>query len=309
MSTVEEPGSPEGATAAAISATRRARVRWIRGIGIPLLLFTGIAFALPHMLQDYLMYFPRRYQGKPPGPVSLFSRFEPYTTADGLAQWGQRIYPPPGAPHLPAQLPDVYLVFYGNGSLASEMGFFFAPIAVETGAGFFIVDYRGYGFNPGRPTEAGLTADAIGAYDTLKAAGTFQRGVGVIGHSMGAAAALALAEVRHVDRLLLIAPFTSIRDMARETMPLPVALIARDGWPNERRLAGLLARPDGERPSAIAILHGARDEIIPVGMGRRLASLPGPPVELRVLENSGHNDLSSVEIVRFIRGQALTPSG
>lgn len=286
----------------------RPAVRWGRGIGLPLLVFAAFALMLPSLLQDYLMYFPRRYEGAPPGPSAPYSRFETYTTADGLTQWGQRVDAPPGAPQVPADLPGLYLVFYGNGALASEMAFFFRPLAFGTGCGFFIVDYRGYGFNSGRPTESGLTADAIGAYDTLKAAGAFERGVGVIGHSMGAAAALALAEVRHVDRLLLISPFTSIRDMARETMPLPLALIARDGWPNERRLAALLARPAGERPSSIAILHGANDEIIPVAMGRRLASLPGPPIELRVYENCGHNDIfdeAGSDVARFIRGERL----
>ena len=52
--------------------------------------------------------------------------------------------------------PAFYLVFVGNGSTAAELVDSFETLAEETGRGFFIADYRGYGFNDGRPTEASL---------------------------------------------------------------------------------------------------------------------------------------------------------
>jgi uncharacterized protein len=269
------------------------------------LILTLFAFATPVMFQDLMMYFPRRYSMSAPAQGGPFA---PYTTTDGLTQWGYRVSPTRGAVGVGEGLPAFYLVFYGNASLATDMAPLFEHIANHTGCSFFIVDYRGYGFNPGKPNERGMTADAIGAYDTLKAEGAFERGVGVIGHSIGAAVAVALAEARPVDRMLLISPFTSVGAMARATVPWPLSRLARNDWPNDERLARLLARPEDERPAAIGLIHGERDEIIPASMSRELAALPGGNMELHIHERAMHNDIIDFalnDVVRFLRGGPL----
>jgi hypothetical protein len=266
------------------------------------------ALGVPVFFQDSLTYFPRRYPGSPPAEVSPGPGFHAYQTADGLQQWGYRIDPSAGAPSVPEGLPHFYLVFYGNGSLASEVAMFFDYFSRKTGCGFFIVDYRGYGFNPGRPSERGLTHDALGAYDMLKAGGDFEKGIGVIGHSLGGAVSISLAEKRHVDRMLLLSTFTSVRDVARETMPLPIAMVVRNDWPSEQRLGSILRRPADQRPSAIGLIHGARDEVIPAHMSRRLAELPNKGIELLIIDRAAHNDIfdfAADNVVDFLQGHGL----
>lgn len=270
---------------------RSAYANWIAGLGVPAFLIALFGFGMPFFLQDSMMYFPRQYSGPRPSAENPDAPWFAYTTADGVRQWGYRVDPPPGAPEPAADMPAAWLVFYGNATLAVEMADVFEPLSAVTGCTVYIVDYRGYGFNEGRPNETTLTHDALGAYDTLKEEGAFEDGVGVIGHSMGAAVGLALAGERPVDRLLLISPFTSVRELAREYLPLPLALVARNDWPNKDRLQALLQRPEGERPSSIGLMHGGRDEIIPVSMGRDLAKLAPETIQLKVYDNAMHNDI------------------
>lgn len=285
-----KPGRPRGA---------RARPRWMRsiyanviaGAGVPAFLLLLFGCAMPFFLQDSMMYFPRKYPGDPPAAENPAPPWFAYTTADGVRQWGYRVDPPAGAPEPPAEAPGAWLVFYGNATLAVEMADVFEPAVREIGCTVYIVDYRGYGFNEGRPNEKNLTNDALGAYDSLEAEGAFENGVGVIGHSMGAAVGLALAGARPVDRLLLVSPFTSVRELAREYLPLPLAVVARNDWPNKDRLQALLNRPESERPASIGLMHGARDEIIPVSMGRDLAALAPDTIQLKVYDSAMHNDI------------------
>lgn len=277
----------------------KGRPRWMRstyanvfaGAGVPAFLLLLFGVGLPVFLQDSMMYFPRKYAGDPPAAQDPEPPWFAYTTADGVRQWGYRVDPPPGAPEAPADGVGAWLVFYGNGSLALEMADIFEPVAREIGCTVYIVDYRGYGYNGGRPNEKNLTNDAVGAYDSLKAEGALEGGVGVIGHSMGSAVALALAGERPVDRLLLVSPFTSVRAMAREYLPLPLAVVARNDWPNEARLEALVARPEDGRPASIGLMHGAQDEIIPVAMGRELAALAPKVIQMKVYDRAMHNDI------------------
>ena len=84
------------------------------------------------------------------------------------------------------------LVFNGNAGDRS----FRAPLAALSHAGFSVLlfDYRGYGRNPGRPSEAGLLMDARAARAYLAHRGDIAPAHLVyFGESLGAAVAIALA--------------------------------------------------------------------------------------------------------------------
>jgi hypothetical protein len=256
------------------------------------------------LLQNKMIYFPSRYPASfRPGEGAL-AGFHPYTTADGRKQWGFLIEPAKRAEADSGaetgdrasgrgEGPEFYLVFYGNASSAMGEADFYEGLARRTGRGFFIVDYRGYGFNDGKPSEEGLVADALGAYDTLKAEGRFERGVGVIGQSLGGGVAFALAVERPVDRLVTISAFTSIDDMARIAVVWPLYHFAWNHFPNDARLKELLGRPPDRRPARITLFHGRRDEVIPFWMGERLAATPGEGLTFHPVERAMHNDIPS----------------
>jgi len=189
----------------------------------------------------------------------------------------------------------VIVWFHGNAESAAG----YLPLAAGfANAGFdvFLAEYRGYGGNAGRPSEAGLYADGEAALDALSKLGYRPAEVVLVGNSLGTGVAAELAVRRPPALLLLISPFTSAVDMGR-TIAGPLApLLVADRFDTLSKI--------GRVRSPVVILHGALDEIVPVTMGRRLAAAcPGA----RYVEVPGatHNDFPGLPelVVRELRGR------
>ena len=130
--------------------------------------------------------------------------------------------------------------------------------------GFLVVDYRGYGQNGGRSSEAGLYRDAAAAWDAMVAQPEIDSSrVAVYGRSLGTAAALSLALARPVAAVVLEAPFTDARGLARAHYPLVPPFLIRLSLDNARRAKRL------EAP--LLVIHGTRDEVVPFSMGEEIA--------------------------------------
>jgi hypothetical protein len=138
-------------------------------------------------------------------------------------------------------------------------------------AGFavLLLDYRGYGGNPGAPTEEGLAADARAAHQHLVA----ERGVSpdrlvLFGESLGAAVATRLASERPVAALVLRSPFTSLADVGARFYPfLPVGVLLRDRFPVRETVATLTV--------PVHVVAGGADEIVPAAQSRAVAAAAG----------------------------------
>jgi pimeloyl-ACP methyl ester carboxylesterase len=144
-----------------------------------------------------------------------------------------------------------------------------ARALTAAGLDVLLLDYRGYGGNPGSPTEDGLAADARAAHHYLVA----ERGVDparlvVFGESLGTAVATRLALERPVAGLVLRSPFTSLADVGAEHYPfLPVRALLRDRFPI-RDTIGALTVP-------VIVVAGAADEIVPTAQSRSVAAAGG----------------------------------
>jgi uncharacterized protein len=186
--------------------------------------------------------------------------------------------------HAPATGPArnaTVMVLPGNaGSRADRV-----PLARAVAArGFDVVllDYRGYGGNPGSPTEEGLAADARAAHRYL----VDERGVDpgrvlLWGESLGAAVAVRLARERTVGGLVLRSPFTSLADVAAVHYPfLPVRLLLRDRFPVREQVAGVGV--------PVVVVAGGADEVVPREQSLAVADAAGATV----VEVAGarHND-------------------
>ncbi len=108
----------------------------------------------------------------------------------------------------------------------------------------------------------------------------------LMGESLGAAVALWLALQDPPAGLVLQSGFTSLRDMARVHYPWAPAALVGDGFPNLDRIPKLRV--------PVFILHGDRDEIVPVAQGRALYAAAPEPRRLEVIAGAGHNDLVDV---------------
>ena len=215
-------------------------------------------------LLNRLLFFPARRILQTP------ARFEDLTipTADGenLHGWWVRVDEPRGS----------VLLFHGN---AGNIGDRVPHIELLAGAGFNVLafDYRGYGRSTGRPSEAGTYLDARAALDALP-----DRPVIYFGESLGGAIALELALEHPPAGLILQSTFTSIRHMARLHYPFIPRALVPDAYPSLDRIRDLR--------SPLLVLHGSRDEIVPLMDGEALYKAAPDPKRMHTFD-AGHNDM------------------
>lgn len=226
-----------------------------------------------YLAQRSLMYFPDPTHRTPASAALPQAEEVMLTTSDG-----ERLLAWYAAPQ--AEKPLV-IYFQGNGGGLDLRANRFGKL-VSDGTGLLAVNYRGYGGSTGRPTEAGLIADANAAYDYAAARVTPAR-IMLWGESLGTGVAVALASQRPVGRVLLESPYTSIADVAASIYWfVPVRLLIKDTFGSEARIGNVTA--------PVLILHGERDTVVPIKYGERLYAAIRAPKKFVRLPGSGHND-------------------
>jgi hypothetical protein len=186
--------------------------------------------------------------------------------------------------YAPATTKPLTLVFFhGNGDslyTASQI----ADPYIAAGYGFLLAEYRGYSGLPGKPTEAGLYADARAYLYALMAQRVRSEDIILYGHSLGTGVATQMAEEFHVGGLMLLAPFLSIPKMAQVDYPfLPSELLVLDRYENLKKI--------GNVHVPLLIVNGTRDQVIPPSQGEQLFDLANDPRQFHSLPGHGHNDL------------------
>ena len=179
------------------------------------------------------------------------------------------------------------IAYHGNADLAAWV----VPWAVEverlTGWAVLVPEYRGYGGLGGSPDYLSSQRDARATYRLAREElGVDASRIALYGHSLGSAIATELAAEHAPAVLILEAPFTSARDMARG-MLAPVgpawSAIARVHFDTRAKVAQL------DVPTWV--VHGERDGVIPARMGRAVHAAARIPGELLLVRGAGHNDL------------------
>lgn len=206
------------------------------------------------------------------------ARLIDYRSADGIDLRGALV--PAADPAAP-----VAVYFHGNAESAAQNLPFAASLA-ERGIGVFLAEYRGYGGLKGNPTEDGLYADGDAAVSAIRKAGVSPERLVLIGRSLGSGVATELA-VRHPCALLvLISPYTSMVDMGRGLAGPAATLAVPDRYDNLSKITRVQC--------PVVILHGTRDEVIPVEMGRALAAA-APGITFVEVPGASHNDFPGLE--------------
>ncbi len=175
------------------------------------------------------------------------------------------------------------LYFTGNSGNTADRAGKIKPIVAD-GYGVFMLNYRRYGGSGGRPTEKRIAADAVSAYDYLRGLGVTPQDIVLYGESLGTAVATRLSLQRDAQALVLEAPFTSVVDVGRLMWPLlPLGLIMVDQYRTIDRI--------GQVDTPLFIIHGGRDNVIPLDHARRVFHAANEPKTLSVVPRAGHNDL------------------
>jgi len=225
--------------------------------------------------QRRLMYFPDPQRTAPSGEGLAGVEERVLTTPDGerIIVWYGKARP--GQPTL--------LYFHGNAGNLAERADRIRRFMGQ-GWGVYMMSYRGYGGSSGSPTEAANVADARLAYGALVLEGVEPGSIIAYGESLGTGVATRIAAEREVAGLVLESPFTSAADVGAMVYPyLPVRLLIADRYD--------LAKYIPQIRVPLLILHGERDDVIPVSMGREIARIANEPKRLVTFRNGGHSDL------------------
>lgn len=164
----------------------------------------------------------------------------------------------------------------------------------RTGYDVFMMDFRGYGKSTGKiGSEAQLHADILVAWRQIENEYAGRKNV-IYGRSLGTGLATSLVAKLATDEtgpgllsnapalMVLVSPYASLQQIGKELYPWVPDFVMRypmrtDQWLPQVRIPTL-------------ILHGARDELIPVSHARQLKAIR-PETELVILPEANHNDM------------------
>ena len=258
-------------------------IRWVKPLFRWLFLLLGALLMLA-LFQPKLIYHPRSYPtGYQTWKTSSLELLR-YQTAEG----SQTAY------YLPPEnnsVQRVWVLFGGNAGLALDWLGLLAQVS-SAGVGFLLIDYPGYGACEGSASPETIRISTRAAVQAWKREFGLESETSwaTLGHSLGAAAALQFAEDHPVDRIVLLAPFTSLADMVRHLFGGWLVPLLRHPFENRKPLQMVLER---NPVPAILIAHGDRDEVVPVEMARELATLNPKQIEYLEVPDTGHNDILS----------------
>jgi hypothetical protein len=275
--------------AAAMSFRRVPRV-------IVLLLLIGALLVLVWSGQRKLLYFPFGAVPQPAEVALPGAETVAFDTDDGLTlhAW-----------FVPAASPSMRLtviVFNGNGGNRALRAPLAARLADE-GIATLLVDYRGYGGNPGSPSEEGLARDARAARRYVAARTDVDPArIVYFGESLGSGVAVQLALDERPFALILRSPYTSIVDMAAHHYPfLPARWLLRDRFPSLDRIPRVVC--------PLLVIAARHDTIVPSDQSERLYAAATSRKRFLMIEDADHNDYELLAgprvietIVEFLRG-------
>lgn len=247
---------------------------------VPVVVLLVLAWAL----QRRLIYLP---SGRVPAAGSVLPGAEEvsFDTEDGLRLRGWFVPGTAGA---------TVLVFNGNAGNRADRAALAAALG-RAGLSVLLFDYRGYGGNPGHPSESGLAADARAARGYLLSRPDVRpASIVYFGESLGAAVAVGLAAEHPPAALVLRSPFTALADVAQLHYPyLPARLLLKDRYDSLARIR-LVRCP-------LLVVAGGADGIVPAAQSRELHDAAAEPKRYVEIPGAGHNDLELLAGDRLVR--------
>ena len=224
--------------------------------------------ALLYFFQERLIFFPSKLE-----PNHDFSFDQPFEEirldADGtwisglkfLAQsrGSEQIYSDANGERKAKNGAAIF--FHGNAGNLQGWGNY-ARYFTDLGYDFYLFDYRGYGKSGGKiSSQEQLYADADLMMEPVLRE-YYAGEIAVIGYSVGSGLAARTAQKYGAKRLVLIAPYFSLEDLAREKMPFVPKFLIKYKIPTFEFV--------GDFGGPVTIFHGEHDQQIGVDKSRRL---------------------------------------
>lgn len=256
-------------------------MKWI--LIVPAVLYLAVVGVI-YVFQRSLMYAPGHTLETP--AEAGVPEMVPFTaeTSDGLVIESWFAASKTGQPTV--------VLFHGNAGTLDGRAFK-ARVFLDAGFGVLLAGYRGFGRNPGKPTEKGLYADARAALDYLRQYHP-ETGIILYGESLGTGVATHMAyeaansadddESLRIRGLILEAPFTSMAAASAYHYPwLPARLLVWDRFDSIEKIAAIKV--------PLLVLHGARDRTVPIAQGMALFEAATSVKTPVWLDAAGHVDV------------------
>lgn len=230
-----------------------------------LLFYIGFCLLL-FVLQRKFLYFPQ-----PSGAVSGVTEISFTSGGEQLNGWvvneGQKRA----------------LIYYGGNAENIENNIAFFE-AVVPNYSVYLIPYRGYGNSSGEPSEAHLYHDALFIFDRLKVS---HQQISLMGRSLGTGVATYVAVNRQVEKLLLVTPFDSIINVAKDIYWMfPVSLLLQDKFLSINRVKNITA------PTYIFIAEN--DRVISRARSEQLiAQFSEQLMDSVLIRGADHNNIAS----------------
>lgn len=236
-------------------------------IAIAIFIIFYICFGLLISLnQERVVYRPSQQD---------FDTCAQFNAAKKVTHNGTRMYVTPG-------YRGIVVLYHGNGGSACDRAFFAEEI-LAAGYGYIVPEYAGYSNDTRRPTHDLIKKDVQNVIDYL-AQQDIREHI-VIGESIGTGVAAYHVSLVEPERLLLIAPFASLADLAqRRFWYYPTRHLVNNAFDNIELLR------EYQRP--ITIVHGEKDMIVSQSSSKKLYSaLQSLEKKYISVPNVGHNNL------------------
>jgi pimeloyl-ACP methyl ester carboxylesterase len=263
---------------------------------VPMAVAAGLVAAAPAALKRTMRPL-KRDSSTTPGDLGLAGRHVYFDAPHGKRLHGWWIPVDHMAPAV--------VLMHGWGANASVMLPLARPLH-EAGFHAFLVDARGHGMSDedDYASMPRFSEDLDGAIDWVLTQSEVSR-LGVVGHSIGAAAAiLATARDRYgrISCLVEVSGFSNVWDVMMESSPLG-RMPAAAAWAVRRTMEYVLGAsldtiaPELHIPNITVptmIVHGDRDDVVDVSHAFRLAEAAAG-AEVRIIAGGAHADLPGFE--------------
>lgn len=245
------------------------------------LIYTCLLTLLYFFQRDLLFHPSSAYEGPSKLYPGLGLEEQTVVTEDGipLKMW----YAPAKGKKL------TLLYFHGNADNLRTAAGVLLPY-IQAGYGVLVAEYRGYSGLPGRPTETGLYRDGRAALGWLAKHDLRPEQEVLFGYSLGTGVAVQLATEVPVKALILVAPYTSMVDLARQRFPFfPVEWLTRDRFENFHKI--------GSFHGALLIANGGHDVVVPPAQGQQIFNLAHEPKEYVFIPEGTHINIFESEFL------------
>ncbi len=181
--------------------------------------------------------------------------------------------------------PSPLLIYFGGN--AEEVSWMIEDAHRFTNWSVLLMNYRGYGKSTGRPGETALLGDALFLYDVFSNRDDIdKKNIAVMGRSLGTAMAVYLSANRDLSGTVLVSPFGSMANIAREIFPfIPVRMLMR------QKFHVLPFAHEAYNP--MLTLVASNDNIVPARHSKMLYEAWRGAKSYHVIQNTNHNTISA----------------